>query len=333
MTKLLLLCIGLLLGLAVAELALRVLGLAPVTAVATVSAAEYARIPGILAPHQRLIDRHKPTLPFHVTTDSLGYRGADFPRRKQADELRVLLAGDSFTYGEYVDDDQTLPAQLERALRDGCPNARTINAGLVGATITDEIPMVERALPVAPDLVVVVFSENDVSDLAAPPLWTALARNRRARTRFPLSIVYPVVRRTALWNLGQRVAARLRARRSQATRAAGGDLRGRYRASFMELRDTLRQRHIPFAFVVYPFHSTVTGASADQVEWAVQMAERAGVPTINLLPPLQSSGLPTALYLPVDGHPNAVGYQIAAAYLAAHVRQANPARCRAATPR
>src|SRR6266853_4879445 len=98
------------LALGISEIVLRVLGLAPVDGVATVTESEYARLPGIFAPDQTLIDRHRPALPFRVTIDSLGYRGANFLPHKPTGETRVVLAGDSFTYGEYVDDDQTLPA-------------------------------------------------------------------------------------------------------------------------------------------------------------------------------------------------------------------------------
>src|SRR5439155_175083 len=83
-----------------------------------------------------------------------------------------------------------------------------VNAGLGGATITDEVELVQRALPLTPDLVVVVFSENDVTDLGQTPMWTLLAANRRAKSRFPLSLVYPVLRHTALWNLGLEVAGK-----------------------------------------------------------------------------------------------------------------------------
>ena len=337
--------IGLILALGITEVVLRIFRLVPVNPVATVTEAEYARLPGLFAPDQSLIDRHRPALPFRVTIDSLGYRGPDFPRRKATGELRVVLAGDSFTYGEYVDDDQTLPAQLERGLRTGCGTVRVINAGVVGTTITDEAAMVERTLAIAPDLVVVVFSENDVTDLASTPEWTLLARNRRIKARFPLSVTYRLLRRTALWNLGLRVVGRLRARASSGTPspAAPGHagpngerwaaplaLRNRYRQAFLALRDTLKERGIPFGFAVYPFSWTVSDTSAaEQVEWVVTMAQDAGVPVVNLLPALRARGpLAARLYLlPADTHPSPLGYSVAAAYLAAELARDKLIRC------
>src|SRR5436309_13463904 len=67
---------------AAAELVLRLLGLAPVNGVASVTEREFARLPGILAPRQHLVDRRKPSLPLWVTTYSLCVRCPDFPRLK-----------------------------------------------------------------------------------------------------------------------------------------------------------------------------------------------------------------------------------------------------------
>jgi len=318
---------------AAAELVLRLLGLAPVNGVATVTEREFARLPGILAPRQHLVDRRKPSLPHWVTTDSLGFRGPDFPRLKPPGEFRMLLTGDSFIYGDFVDDAETLPAQLERTLSARCRGVRVINAGLGGATITDEVELVQRALPLTPDLVVVVFSENDVTDLGQTPMWTLLAANRRAKSRFPLSLVYPVLRHTALWNLGLEVAGKLRAPREMGAVTLDPSthdpapilrLRDLYRRALERLRDTLTAHRIPLAVAAYPSHLTVSGSqTAEQVRWIAGLAEAEGITAFDLLAPLRDSGLPTTrLYLlPYDGHPSRVGYDLAAAYLADRLPQ------------
>ena len=56
---------------------------------------------------------------------------------------------------------------------------RVINAGLGGSTIPDQARLIERSVVLAPDLVVVVFSENDLTDLTGPTMWELLAENRR----------------------------------------------------------------------------------------------------------------------------------------------------------
>ena len=196
-------------ALLIAEGVLRVAHLAPTDGVATVNDGEFRQIPGIFAPGQDLIDRRDPHLPYHVTTNGLGFRGSDFPRSKPPGEVRMLFTGDSFTFGDFVDDDQTLPAQVERRLRARCGAVRVVNAGLGDATIVDEAHQIERGLTVSPDVVILLFSENDVDDLNRVSTWDRLADNRRAKSRFPFSLVYPLLRRTARsWPLPRRSASR-----------------------------------------------------------------------------------------------------------------------------
>src|SRR5215470_5660402 len=68
-----------------------------------------------------VIRRHPTSLrDIRVRTNSLGLRGAEIPPR-EAGELRILVLGDSITFGDYVDEDETYPAVLERRLRSVFP--------------------------------------------------------------------------------------------------------------------------------------------------------------------------------------------------------------------
>jgi hypothetical protein len=325
------LALGLVAALVLAEIMLRVLDLVPSAGVGTVNAKDFARLPGIWGPNQRVDERSKPTLSYRVTINSLGFRGGDFSKAKPEGEVRVLLVGDSFTFGDFVDDDETLPAQVQRALSASCSAVRVINAGLSSATIIEESKLAERALAVSPDLVLLVFFENDVTDLlAVPSVWDQLAINRRAKSRFPLSIAYPLARNTSLWNLGLRVLQMRRMARAaekarpmtRATPAGLDTLRARLRTTYLDnlsrLRDTLAARSVPLSLVVYPSHISLRSDRAEQVEWISTAAQSMGLRVINLLIPLATSGLPdTTLYLlPTDEHPSPRGHSLAGAYVA-----------------
>ena len=331
--------LGLAFAVALCELALRVLQLAPSAGLSTVTAAEFARVPGIFSPDQQVHDRSIPQLAHVVTIDSLGFRGAGFPRAKAPGEVRILLSGDSFTYGSFVADDETLPAQLERALQPSCGPVRAINAGLGGSTIHDQRHLVQRALSLQPDAVVLTFSENDVVDLARDPqAWEALAANRAAKSGFPLSIVYPVLRQTALWNLALRVRGRMSNEEAESSvgnpaLAAEGDtavarLRALYAVHLAALRDTLGARGIPLVFAAYPSHLSLNGSQPrTQVDWVVREAARLGIASVDLSPALLAQGPPVEklFLLPWDGHPAPEGYRASAAMLAGPVRSAVPA--------
>ena len=152
-------------ALVLAELLLRAFGLAPTDGLATVNTSDFERIPGIFAPHQHLIVRQIRALPYRVSIDSLGYRGTDFPRVKPQGETRIVFIGDSFVHGDFVHNEETLPAQLERVLGERCHNVRVINAGLGGSTIIEHHQLIIRAL-------------------ASRPIWSWSAS---ARTTSPIS--------------------------------------------------------------------------------------------------------------------------------------------------
>ena len=70
--------------------------------------------------------------------------------------------------------------------------------------------MVQRALPLEADLVLLTVLENDIRDLATP-MWHSLAENRQRKSRFPLRYLYPVMIHTSLCNTALKTRATLAA--------------------------------------------------------------------------------------------------------------------------
>jgi lysophospholipase L1-like esterase len=320
---------------------LRFFQIVPTSGVSTVTEREFREVPGILTPGQRITSQQVRQLPYRVTVNSLGYRGPEFARTKPTSEFRVVFAGDSFVYGSFVDDDATYPAQLETELRRFCPQVTVVNAGVGGTTIYTHAAMIERSLQLEPDLVLLNFTENDVADLAVEPLWFSLERNRAAKSRFPLSFAYPVLRRTALWHLILEAGALVRARGADGVfrgfdglpedgPVVSAQLRTEYEARYERLVDTLAVHGVPLVATSYPAHLTLFGAwSEEQLDWFDHVSAQLGVKGISILDALKSSGgLGTELYLlPIDGHPSPAGYRIAAETLAKGLLDSGHLRC------
>jgi hypothetical protein len=316
-------------ALGLAEAGLRVLGLAATDGVFTVTEAEFSRIPGIYAPNQRVVDRPNSPVAYLVETDSLGYRNPPLPRRKEPGEYRIFFTGDSFVYGHGVGNAETITAQLEGSLRAHCPGVRVVNGGLHGSSITSQIEMIRRAEALDPDMVIVMFFENDVQDVPQY-LWGMLARNRAAKSGILLGTVYPVLRRTALWNLALDASAGYRIRTAMAANTNDSDSaadrraenRRVYRDTLAAVRDLLRERETSFVFVTFPHHATVYEPEApSEHAWSLATARELEIPLVDALVPLRASGLPdTTLYLlPHDAHASAEGNRLAAAYVAAQM--------------
>lgn len=110
-----------------------------------------------------------------VATNSLGLRGArELEKQKPEGTFRILVIGDSMTFGWGVEDDETFSSVLERNLNAVAAKAgiqkkfEVINAGFNGGFTIDGIYswLVNKGFKMKPDLVVVsFFPYNDVSDL------------------------------------------------------------------------------------------------------------------------------------------------------------------------
>ena len=158
---------------------------------------------GDLAPNQDGVWAIWPHRPYHVQTNSDGLRNVE--EADGSHDIRILAIGDSFTFGPYVPNEDSWPAQLERLL-DAAPHphatAQVLNAGVAGYTIVDEYHYLkERGLALQPDLVILAFFPNDISDMRG------LQRDYLAR---PVRRVYGTSlmlwARTTLINLEQKLA-------------------------------------------------------------------------------------------------------------------------------
>lgn len=101
-----------------------------------------------------------------VTTNAMGLRGAEVPADKPRGVRRILALGDSFTFGDGVQLDETWPRQLEARLNVAGRQYEVVNAGVGGYGTAHELLMSGALVPsVQPDLVVLGFSVvNDVLD-------------------------------------------------------------------------------------------------------------------------------------------------------------------------
>ena len=309
-------------ALALAELLVRATGLASNGSLSTMNERDFQRLPGIFSPGLRVVDRSNPALPYVITIDSLGYRGEAFPKAKGTGELRVLFAGDSFTFGAYVDDSLTVPVLLQEALRARCPTVRVVNAGIAGSTITEQAPIVMRGLSLSPDLVLLMFYDNDISDLAGTSMWQRMAINRKRKSQFPLSLAYDVLRRSAIWTLVLRSQQRLSQPQEPGSTVSSlelTNLRQRYLAILGSLRDSLEAHGVPLVVATMPSHQVVSGASSDeQMNWVARAVDSLGLKNANILSMIRGAGRTTDdLYLlPHDGHASPSGNRFIATSLA-----------------
>lgn len=107
------------------------------------------------------------TVESFVSINRWGHHDTDFPRDKPPGEFRMLALGDSVTMGFGVTYDETYSAHLERDLREkatGYSSFEVINTGVHGYSTYQELRIFEESLAFDPDVVVLGFCLNDVTE-------------------------------------------------------------------------------------------------------------------------------------------------------------------------
>ena len=94
-------------------------------------------------------------------TNRLGFRGPDVPLRNPK-AFRIVVLGDSFTFGWGVEYEQCWVAQLAERLRAKIPNVEVLNLGNSGTHSTYYAQLAEVAVPLLrPDVVLVAVLHGD----------------------------------------------------------------------------------------------------------------------------------------------------------------------------
>jgi hypothetical protein len=96
-----------------------------------------------------------------LSTNSKGFRGKkDFSYTKNKEKLRILILGDSFTFGDEVSDDETYSSYLQEML----PHTEVINMGVHGYGHDQMLFLLkEEGVKYEPDIVILGFLPLDMS--------------------------------------------------------------------------------------------------------------------------------------------------------------------------
>jgi len=152
---------GLAVGFGAAEIALRLTWMPPVLRSTPVEEAHaiYRSAPRPAITGKRVSSEFE----YAFTHSAQGMRGPEefAAMRPPGTKLRVLVLGDSFTYGVGVADDEIFVDRLRRAL----PGVEFINAGCSGYGQREQLAILDQlGAALRPDLVVATFFWNDLGD-------------------------------------------------------------------------------------------------------------------------------------------------------------------------
>ncbi len=246
---------------------------------------------------------------WRVRTNFLGMRD-DEPLDDPA-ALRIAAIGDSFTFGWGVDQDQTWPHVLERALDGttavGGRRVDVLNLGVSGYSTRDEAVVLEaRALPLEPWLAILQYCVNDPETRPIQPLHRFFAGDPWWKSS---ALVTAVVERLQKRAYGRRGGY------TEWLHAPDGAAWASVVAGFERIRELCSARGIPVVVAIFP---TLGPGPWEQYrfrelhEQVAAEGARHGFEVLDLLPVLARVPSEELLLEATNIHPNARGQALAA---------------------
>lgn len=253
---------------------------------------------------------------------------------KLESQRRVMVLGDSFTFGLGLrDDDAIFPRILERRLNADLPLAGVsqvvvLNAGRPGSLTRHWLRLWDELhANFAPDVLLIVFFLRDGTRLLSNPEFfdrirrDVVARNR-ASTLYAHSYLYRVLRD----GLDRRRLGEEFAREFRDAYLGDEEETAEWQAAqrnLIELRDRARARGTEIGFAVFPILAGLDDdyPFADICELLIDFADREGIASFSLLPAFMGRHGPDLWVSPFDQHPNEAAHEIAAQALLPFVMQ------------
>jgi lysophospholipase L1-like esterase len=301
---------------------------APIDQAAT---SAYQQAPWIGRFADRTVDMHAVIQPFAwepqtgVAANSWGFRGPEFTLARPPGTVRVVVVGDSITWGQGVAADETFWAELERELR---PDLRgrgldleVIPLAVCGSRLVDNVIRLEvLGQRLQPDLVVVQYFPNDLED--RPEFRRRDVLDELGRQSSLLRAVRMVRERDAFWD-------QLAARNDPTSRAWR-----QYEAAARALGEWRRRNGIPVLVPAFPPSDLrPDGGNFDEYRGLeefepilappLEALTTAGLVVVDLRDDLRrEAGREFLCVSEADGHPNALAHGIAGRAVADRIRRA-----------
>lgn len=116
-------------------------------------------------PPNSKIEWHQPEFKFTFTTNSLGLREVEFSKQRPDSMKRLVFLGDSFTEGDGVDYQYSMPRDVEHKLDSANLHFQVMNAGICGSDPLYEFVLLrDKLLQYHPTHAIVCVNNSDVID-------------------------------------------------------------------------------------------------------------------------------------------------------------------------
>jgi hypothetical protein len=257
----------------------------------------------------------------HVHLNHFGFREREFPAQKPSGIYRIAVVGDSFTFGQGIEEPDRFTNRLERTLNRGGRRFEILNFGRPGANTIDEVQMFkEVVIGIHPDFVLLQWYINDVEghDETSRPTGLPLLPSATLRSVLRQNSVFYYVLDQQWYALQVRLGwiksyeDYIRARFSDPSRTGSREAA----AELAEFVALCRERKIALGIVLFPDMGGI-GKPAYPFDFlherVLAYCSREGLDCLDLRTSMAELGRRERLIVNrFDGHPNAAANRIAA---------------------
>ena len=251
------------------------------------------------------------------------YANDSFSLQKPSNVFRIVAVGDSFTFPHLMQLDDAYPKRLERMLNlSKAPGLRAevLNWGVSGLCTVQELPLVQKALTAAPDLVLLQITLNDLQPMNFQDMAPAL------KERYTFGELEISREKTPLyyyWRTAGVVARRIhnmRTRRSfvkfNLDMLDSKRLWQGFRAAISQMKGACAARGVPFVVLIVPYFHFPLDARypfGPIHEKFGSYLKKKRIPYLDLLPEFGGMAYERMHVLPgKDSHPNEIAHRVIA---------------------
>jgi lysophospholipase L1-like esterase len=260
----------------------------------------------------------------NIVLNQFGLRDKDYPSVKPAGTKRVLILGDSFTFGSGVADSgavfvRLLDRQLNAQVPPGIAHVDVINGGIAGSLTTDWAELLQKVkASYQPDVILIVFFLRDgtrtdsMGSFFGPIRDHIIAQNQKSAL-YQYSYFYRFYQDF----VDQRTISRTYTK--EINEAYTGDTlqTQEWRTAQFNIRMIAaigEETNAKTGLVIFPVLADLSAPYAFQpaVDVLANYGKAQGLPTLSLLPAFMGKNGPDMWVSPYNQHPNAAGHKIAA---------------------
>lgn len=261
--------------------------------------------------------------PYLVETNSLGLRDSRAVNITP-EKTRILAIGDSFTFGPYLANEETWPAYLEEEFEG---RVEVLNAGVSDYSIDyEKAYLIEKGYKLKPDLVILQFFSNDITDLSEEkvkerePLFKKAGFMKqtvnflRDRSHLFAFMLEFKIKREESKKLSKIEEIQERDRKIKYFSEQEHPLFAKYEKEFAELVEFTKKKNLLLMVVIFPALEQIKNPSLNEPsKFISNLCLKYQLPCLDLQKSFLEVSNPKALFLlPRDTHLSRYGNQIAA---------------------